>query len=167
MKKIVLLLMLSSCFLIAESNAQRLASPQLVGYVGVGNIFYPNGFYQGQIYNGVAHGMGTYYFRDGTIYRGNFYDGWKNGQGVLIVPNQGYLNSCWSMGRFVGPQCGSPQQTPSFHSSESVREVVRETYNAFPDEAEFVANDPEEYEIIQISSDTQLGRALLGKYTGN
>lgn len=167
MKKLILLLLLFSCLLTADADAQRLMSPQLQGYVGIGNIFYPNGFYQGYIYNGVAHGMGTYYFRDGTIFRGNFYDGWKNGPGVLIVPAQGYLNSCWSMGSFVGQQCGSPQQTPSFQSSQSVREVVRETYSDFPEEAEFVASEPDEYEIIQISSDTQLGRALLGKYSGN
>ncbi len=168
MRKIILTFTIFIFLLSFKVNAQRIMSPQLQGYVGIGNIFYRNGVYHGQIYNGVAHGMGTYYFRDGTIYRGNFYDGWRNGPGVIIVPFQGYLNSCWNMGNFVGQQCGTPQQTPSFNSNQSVRRVVRETYNDFPDdEADFVVNDPDDYEIVQINSNTQLGRTLLGKYSGN
>ncbi|MDO7138143.1 hypothetical protein [Algibacter lectus] len=143
-------------------------STQLQGFAGINNIIYPNGYYQGQIYNGVAHGQGTYYFRDGTIYRGNFYDGWRNGPGVLIVPYRGYLPSCWNMGSFIGQQCTTGQQSlPTFNTSSQVKQVVSNTYNEFPQDASFVATDPDNYDIVQIDSNTQLGKTLLGKYSGN
>ena len=168
MKKVLFLCLIALVSISFKANAQRIWSPQLVGFAGVNNIIYPNGYYQGQIYNGVAHGSGTYYFRDGTIYRGNFYDGWRNGPGVLIVPYRGYMTSCWNMGAFIGQQC--PSQQPSmqtYNTSTQVREVVNSTYNDFPQDASFVATNPDNYEIEQISSNTQLGKTLLGKYSGN
>jgi len=169
MKKMILIGLLFCLFGLTQANAQRIFSPQLQGFNGIGNVFYPNGFYQGQLSNGVAQGAGTYYFRDGTIFRGWFLDGWRNGPGVVIAPFQGYLPSCWNMGNFIGQQCPSLDTGQrNYTSNIEVREVIHDSYNDFPDsEADFVASNPDNYEIVKISSNTQLGRTLLGKYSGN
>lgn len=79
-------------------------SPQLVGHYGIRIIYYPYGYYQGNVSNGVANGVGTFYFRDGSFYHGGFMNGWWNGQGVIVSPFYGYLSGCWSGGVYIG-QC--------------------------------------------------------------
>lgn len=165
MKKSIIIIMF---FVVSQVAAQRIFSPQLQGYNGFGNVFYPNGFYQGQLSNGVAHGVGTYYFRDGTIFKGWFFNGWRNGPGVIVVPYRGYLPSCWSMGNYIGQNCPSLKTGQSNYKSKyEIRNVVKESHDNFPENADFVASNPDNYEIIQISSKTKLGKTLLGKYSGN
>ncbi|TYP97035.1 MORN repeat protein [Tenacibaculum adriaticum] len=158
----------ASCF-ITKTSAQRIISSQLKGYNGINSIIYPNGYYQGHIYNGVADGIGTYYFKDGTIYYGSFYNGWRNGPGIIIIPHRGFISSCWDMGHLTEQQCKKTQANlPSFNTTISdVKEVVFDIYNHFPQTASFEATNPDNYEIVQISSNTQLGRELLGEYLNN
>lgn len=145
-----------------DASAQ-IYSPQLIGYNGFGNVFYNYGYYQGNLVNGVAHGLGTFYFRDGTVFQGNFYNGWRNGPGVIANPIYGYVSGCWTNGQFVGNCVQNPNP---YNSNQDVRRVVAEANRQFSDEADFVAVSPEGYEIQRIDPSSQLGRQLLGNYSG-
>lgn len=141
----------------------QIYSPQLLGYNGFGNVFYPYGYYQGSLVNGVAHGIGTFYFRDGTVFQGNFINGWRNGPGVIVNPRYGYVSGCWSNGQYAG-NCG--QSSNPYSSNQDVRRVVTEANRQFSEDADFVATSPEGYEIQRIDPSSQLGRQLLGSYVG-
>ena len=142
----------------------QIFSPQLQGYFGIGTVFYPYGYYQGQLSNGVAHGAGTFYFQDGTIFQGYFQGGWRNGPGVIINPFYGYISGCWTNGQFIG---NCVQQSNPYQSKPQVRKVVEEAIDDFSDDADFsIASSPEGYEIDRIDPSTELGRQLLGNYSG-
>ena len=51
MKKVIAISILLTAMTVFKSNAQ-VYSPQLAGMTGFYNIFYPYGYYQGQVYNG-------------------------------------------------------------------------------------------------------------------
>lgn len=169
MRKIIIIFLVFLLFMLNQVNAQQIYSLQLQGFDGIGSVYYQNGFYQGYLSNGIAHGVGTYYFRDGTIFQGWFNNGWRNGPGVVIIPYQGYLPSCWNMGSFIGEQCPDLQTGQNSYSTNvQVRKVISETYSDFPNsKVDFVARNPNDYQITQISSSTQLGKTLLGKYSGH
>ena len=148
--------------LLAGTSAKaQIYSPQLAGYYGFGTVMYNYGYYQGNLVNGVAHGNGTFYFRDGTIFEGSFSNGWRNGPGVLANPRNGYVSGCWSNGQYLGA-CGGNR----YDNDRSVRRVVDDAYDDFNEDARFVATSPEGYEIEQGDPNTQMGQQLLGRYSG-
>jgi hypothetical protein len=50
---------------------------------------FPNGdVYEGRYANDQAHGKGKYLWRNGIFYEGEFVEGFREGNGVLIAPNK-------------------------------------------------------------------------------
>ncbi len=70
---------------------------------------YANGYYIGQVLNGKAHGMGTYYWNDGSKFEGNWVNGVIHGNGLLTYSNnQGVYVGYWDNGirkECYGLQC--------------------------------------------------------------
>lgn len=142
----------------------QIYSPNLFRYYGIGTIFYPYvGYYQGWVANGIAHGEGTFYYADGTIFHGIFSNGWRNGPGVVANPYYGYIAGCWTQGIFTG-DCQKARSL--YDSRQNMRQVISEANNNFSNEADFVSTSPEGYEIERIEPNSQLGQQLLGKYSG-
>ena len=57
--------------------------------------------YEGEVSNGVFHGLGILYYRTGVIFKGYFLDGAKNGPGVLIFCQNKY-KCLYVMNKLVG-----------------------------------------------------------------
>lgn len=156
---IVLILVLS----VLQLKAQ-VYSPGYAGYVGLGTIFYPYGYYQGGVYNGFANGTGTFYWADGSFFYGSFNAGFQNGAGVLVSRFYGYVSGCWSIGNYVGV-C---QNIYNPYSNQStVQDLVVKVQRDKP--ANTTTNnyrpyDPDGYKVTQIDPYTEMGRAVLGKY---
>lgn len=162
MKKLIFISSLLFLGIITQVNAQ-VYSPQLVGHFGTRIIYYPNGYYQGNVSNGVANGIGTFYFRDGSFFHGSFSNGWWHGKGVIVSPYYGYMAGCWSNGVYVG-QCPSYNRYDDY---EEVEEIISDIQYERPKDSRYTAVSPEGYKIKRIDSDTQMGRKLLGRYSGN
>jgi hypothetical protein len=160
MKKAIFTAIIITLMTIFSSKAQ-VYSPQLAGFYGVSNIWYPYGFYQGQIYNGVAHGQGTFYFNDGSFYYGSFYNGFWDGAGVLVSRAYGYVSGCFSQGVFLGA-CQNTYNP--YNTNTSVQNVVEKVYEEMPDNEDYTAYDPDGYTITKVDPNTEMGKALLGKY---
>lgn len=154
------LLFFSLTFMSLKLNAQ-IFSPYYSGQNTYGIIYYPYGYYQGQIYNGYANGMGYFVMMDGSIYYGMYSQGWCNGPGVFISRYYGYVTGCWNMGNFVG-QCygGNP------YSKEEVEEVIDEVAENQPssdDEGDEVPQvEPHNYKVKEVDPNTPLGGQILG-----
>ena len=54
-----------------------------------GKIGSNNSFYEGEIKNELANGLGKFYFKDGSIYEGEFVDGYPHGYGTKIQTSNG------------------------------------------------------------------------------
>jgi hypothetical protein len=162
MKKLILLFFLFSIGTIRPVNAQ-VFSPQLVGHYGTGFIYYSYGYYHGNVSNGIAHGVGTFYFSDGSFYYGGFAHGFWHGEGVIVSPYHGYLTGCWSSGNYTG-QCSTSSK---YNSQRNVERVVYDVSSKRSDDSRYTSISPEGYTIKRIDSDTQMGRRLLGQYSGN
>ena len=162
MKKIILLSVIFTFALFFKVDAQ-VYSPQLVGHNGVRIIYYPNGYYQGNVSNGVANGTGTYYFRDGSFFRGNFSNGWWHGEGVIVTPYNGYLAGCWSNGNYIG-NCPNKNY---YNNNRRVESIISDVQDERPNDNRYTAVSPEGYKIKRIDPETQMGRTLLGNYSGN
>ncbi len=160
-KKLIFVLAIILLYAVHSLNAQ-VYSPQLVGHFGPRIIYYPYGYYQGNVNNGIAHGLGTFYFSDGSFYRGNFLNGWWHGEGVIVSPYQGYLAGCWSKGQYVG-NCSANNQ---FNNSNRVQEIVSDIQSEKPNNKNYADVSPEGYKIKRIDPNTKMGKSLLGKYTG-
>ncbi|MFN5318978.1 MAG: hypothetical protein ACK5CY_09060 [Bacteroidia bacterium] len=143
---------------ILKTNAQ-IYSASYFGTSGVGIIYYPNGYYYGEIYNGFANGQGVCYWSDGSFYYGGFYSGYCNGAGVL-VSKYGYISGCWYNGSFIG---NCPNGTP--YNQSQVENIVFQVQDDRPEETrdEYPGVPPEKYKITKIDPNTQMGRQLLGK----
>lgn len=133
-------------------------------YYGVGEtygvIYYPYGYFQGQIYNGFANGMGYFVMMDGSIYYGMYSQGWCHGPGVFISRYYGYVAGCWNMGNFVG-QCygGNPYESP-----EVVRDVIEDVAVNKPEEEnnnKVPDVDPDGYKVVPVDPNTPLGGKVL------
>ncbi len=110
----------------------------------------------------MANGVGTFYFRDGSFYHGNFSNGWWHGKGVIVSPYYGYLSGCWSNGVYSGT-CRSYNRYDNY---EEVEETISEVQYNRPNDPKYTAISPEGYEIKRIDADTQMGKKLLGRYSG-
>jgi len=144
---------------IAQASSQ-IFSPNLVGYAGPGTIFYPNGFYQGYVYNGFANGTGTFYWYDGSFYSGGFYGGFYNGPGVMVSRAFGYVSGCWTGGVFSG-NCININNP--YANSQSVRNEVTRVQQSLPNDARVVTHDPDGYTITRVDPTTPMGKTLLGR----
>ena len=107
MKKIVFSIVFLAIISLGSANAQ-IWSAQLRGQNGfatiIGSLNYsgvPLSIYKGNVVNGVANGYGTWYFINGEIFTGHFYNGWPDGAGVYFS-YYGILKGCWSNGNYVG-----------------------------------------------------------------
>jgi hypothetical protein len=126
MKQIMIIFFIMAlCSIFQEAQAQ-VYSPQLAGHFGNRIIYYPYGYYQGQVSNGIAHGRGTFYFRDGSFYHGNFANGWWDGRGVLVSPYYGYLTGCWRQGQYNG-NCNN-----SYSNERQIERVIQNVQDEFP-----------------------------------
>lgn len=157
MKK--LLLLLFAVVLFSNVKAQ-IFSPNLIGQQGVFVIYYPYGYYQGNVYNGYANGLGTFYWTDGTIFNGYFYNGVRNGQGI-IVTRYGYLSGCWGNGNYMGA-C----QAPPMYNQNSVPSIVRNVQNNRPTQSStnYPAISPTNYTVTEIDPSTEMGASVLAGY---
>ncbi len=151
------LFILAFTLLTFATHAQVFA-PNLVGFSGYATIFYPYGHYQGNVYNGVANGLGIFYFRDGTFFRGNFSAGFWNGEGILVSPIYGYLTGYWARGTYTGA-------CQNAYSETDVEDLVMNVQDNMP-AAQDHAVSPEGYRIKKIDPDTQMGKTVLGRYRG-
>ncbi len=162
MKKIIFVFTILFFGSLIHTSAQ-VFSPQLAGFYGIGTIYYPNGYYQGNVSNGVANGSGTFYYRDGSFFRGSFSNGWWHGKGVIVSPYYGYVAGCWSNGVYTG-QCQSYNR---YEEYDEVEDVINEVQYEKPDDSRYTSISPEGYKVKRIDADTQMGRKLLGRYSGN
>lgn len=158
MKKLILMVFITISVIMGAKG--QIYSAQLRFFNGVGNIYYPNGFYQGGIIQGVANGTGVFYFVDGSFIYGNFINGIQNGPGV-IVSRYGYISGCWSNGTFVG-QCQDVQNP--YNNNQKVQQIVTDVQSKKPDDNRYTSVDPDGYRITRIDPDTQLGHSILGNY---
>ena len=162
MKKAILISVLFAAFNLTKSNAQ-VFSRQLAGLNGFYNIFYPYGYYQGQVVNGVANGTGTFYFKDGSFYYGNFYQGWWDGPGVVVSRRYGYVSGCFSRGQYMGI-CQNVFNP--YNNNNAVQNVVTRVQDEKPNNNQYVAYDPDGYTITKVDANTEMGKTLLGSYKG-
>jgi hypothetical protein len=161
MKQIMIIFFIMAlCSIFQEAQAQ-VYSPQLAGHFGNRIIYYPYGYYQGQVSNGIAHGRGTFYFRDGSFYHGNFANGWWDGRGVLVSPYYGYLTGCWRQGQYNG-NCNN-----SYSNERQIERVIQNVQDEFPDNPSYTSVSPEGYNVKRIDPNTKMGRTLLGRYKSN
>jgi len=69
---------------------------------GKGKITYNNGeFYEGNFLNGLYHGEGIYYWPNGSIFRGAYKKGKKQGFGMLTMDGVCH-ELCWVNDRAEG-----------------------------------------------------------------
>ena len=160
MKKFLPVLVFALMLLGHFSSAQ-VWSPQLAGHYGERIIYYNYGYYQGNVTNGVANGLGTFYYRDGSFFRGNFVNGWWHGEGMLVSPYYGYLTGCWSAGNYVG-NCQN-----TYCTSNRVRQEIQYVQREKPNNNNYSNVSPEGYNIKRIEPETQMGKVMLGRYSGN
>ena len=73
---------------------------------GVINYFTNDKFhrknYTGHWKDGTSHGKGTTYFRDGSIYMGEYINGLEEGQGEISYPNGNILTGHFAEGKIHG-----------------------------------------------------------------
>ncbi|WGF93342.1 hypothetical protein [Aequorivita marisscotiae] len=164
MKNLYLLFCLLFFFL--QKTEAQIYSPQLAGYNGILILTYPNGYFQGNVVNGVAQGEGLYYYyHDGSILKGNYHGGFLSGEAVFVT-QYGYINSCWSNGIYVGNSCQNNVQT---FNNAYVQNTLNQVNNnrRTNDEIARRSTSPEGYKINKIDPNTQMGRTLLGGIGGN
>ncbi len=162
MKKILLLLLIASLGFSFQAKSQ-VYNPQMQGHYGTRIIYYEYGYYRGNVKNGIADGIGTFYFNNGTFYRGRFLNGWWHGKGVIVSPYYGYLAGCWSKGNYSG-DC---QSNNKYYRSDKVEDIISEVQDEKPNDSKYLSISPEDYKIKRIDSDTRMGKKLLGKYSVN
>jgi hypothetical protein len=162
MKKFLFLILCAAMITVKVKG--QVMSPQLAYFNGIGSIFYPYGYYQGGIIQGVANGDGVFYYGNGVIFRGNFTNGLPNGPGLIIVPYRGYVTGCWYNGQYVG-QC---QQTSNpFTDDDTVSSTVDDVQSKQPQNDTYATVAKNNYRITQIDPNTELGQSMLGSYTPN
>lgn len=71
---------------------------------------YSDSWYVGQKYEGQRHGLGLYYWTDGTLYFGRWENGQKNGIGINIVTKGYRINNCPEGMVYVGEWKNSKKQ---------------------------------------------------------
>eukprot|EP00128_Syssomonas_multiformis_P008024 Colp12_sorted_trinity150504_noHs@16594 len=63
---------------------------------GFGKAVLPNGdMYEGEYINGLREGKGTYKFKNGARYIGEYKEGKKHGNGVLVYPDGSKYEGTW------------------------------------------------------------------------
>ncbi len=160
MKKTILVSCLTTLFFFSKSSGQ-VYSPQLAGYNGVTNIYYPYGYYQGNVYNGVANGTGAFYFSDGSFYYGNFREGWWDGPGVIVSRVNGYISGCFRRGKYMG-DCQNVSNP--YQNNNQVERLVKKVQEEKPNNQHYKKYDPGKYKVTKVDPTTPMGRSVLGKY---
>lgn len=72
---------------------------------GVGTLTYKKGEieqYEGELSEGLYHGIGTIYYSNGVIFKGNFHYGCKNGPGIIVYETD-IFKCLFVMNRLIGP----------------------------------------------------------------
>ncbi len=65
-------------------------------------IAYSNGYYLGEVVNGIPSGNGKYVWKNGSTFEGTWVDGEVNGSGILTFPNNmGFFVGYWEDGQRV------------------------------------------------------------------
>ncbi len=151
--------MITFSTLMSNKVEAQIFSYDYLNYVGPGTIYYPGyGVYYGEIYNGAAHGNGTfYYYADGSFYYGNYYNGLCDGPGVF-VSSYGYLSGCFAGGYYMG-ECIDVYDP--YQNSAKVQDVIEEVSYEIS-EVDEVEIDPDGYEVIQIDPNTEIGTQMFG-----
>ncbi|MBF4473053.1 hypothetical protein [Flavobacterium sp. HJJ] len=162
MKKAIFTIALLFFLSILKTNGQ-IYSQGYAGYAGLGIIYYPNGYYQGQVYNGYANGTGTFYWADGSFYYGSFNAGFYNGAGVLMSRYYGYISGCWYGGAFMGA-CQNVYNPYNQSKVENLVSQVQQDKPANTTTNNYQSYDPDGYMVTQIDPNTQMGKTVLGKY---
>jgi len=162
MKKLLMLLIITLLGFSFQAKSQ-VFNPQMQGHYGTRILYFEYGYYRGKVKNGIADGIGTFYFNNGTFYRGGFLNGWKHGKGVIVSPYYGYLAGCWSKGNYSG-DCLSNNK---YYRSDVVKDIISEVQDEKPNDSKYLAISPEDYKIKIIDFDSHMGKKLLGKYSGN
>jgi len=158
MKK--LLSIFAIILVIALKSKAQIYSPSLAGFAGPSTIFYPNGYYQGGVYNGFANGSGTFYWYDGSFFSGNFYGGFYNGPGVMVSRFYGYVSGCWSGGVFIG-NCVNVYNP--YNNNNKVQSEITRVQQSLPNDQRVKSYDPDGYAITRVDPNTQMGKTLLGR----
>lgn len=192
MKKLLFFVLLLIITISSNVIRAQVYAPGLSGQYGIRIITYPDCYYLGEVKNGIADGIGTFYYNDGSFYRGGYKNGLREGQGFLISPQYGYIVGCWSRDNYIGecyhsinPYASIPRIRREVQSVQTDRSITTRSnpYASIPRfrrEAQTVQTDrsistnnndytnvsPEGYNIIQIDPQTQMGRQLLGSYQG-
>lgn len=160
MKKVFLLLLASALMSLAGETKAQICNPYYAYYCGFGYMPVPTGYYVGYIYGGFPHGEGYFYGIDPNIgmvaYRGGFYMGVCNGKGELIC-QQGYIAGEWAMGTFTR------QINISLNQAQNSYRQVQSTYQAHVQPQSNQRLNLADVEIIQIDSDSRMGKQMLGK----
>ncbi|QIB27932.1 copper amine oxidase N-terminal domain-containing protein [Caloranaerobacter azorensis] len=65
-------------------------------------IDFEDGYYEGELLNGIPNGYGKCVWNNGDIYEGNWFDGQKSGQGKYIWANGDIYEGNWHEGRIYG-----------------------------------------------------------------
>ena len=93
-------------------TCQYWENEQMIGKPIIHNakrLNFSNGYYIGEVSNGVAHGKGKYYWNDGSTFEGTWLNGIINGSGLLTFSNNmGYYVGYWKNGKrqaCYGLQC--------------------------------------------------------------
>jgi hypothetical protein len=163
MKKLFACLLFTLFF--AQMTYAQVWSPQLAGHYGERTIYYNYGYYYGNVANGVANGLGTFYYSDGSFFYGNFSNGWWHGEGVLMSPAYGYLTGCWQYGTYTG-ECSYRNL---YDDIAELLDYVSDEQDEVPTPSNSNNNNysnvsPEGYKIKRIDPGTQMGKTLLGRY---
>lgn len=93
-------------------TCQYWENEQMIGKPSVNNpqrLNFSNGYYWGEVSNGIANGKGKYYWNDGSSFEGTWINGIINGSGLLTYSNNmGYYVGYWKNGKrqaCYGLQC--------------------------------------------------------------
>jgi len=93
-------------------TCQYWENEKMIGHPIIHNaqrLNYSNGYYIGEVSNGVANGKGKYYWNDGSKFEGTWINGVIDGSGLLTFSNNmGYYVGYWRNGKRLacyGLQC--------------------------------------------------------------
>ncbi|MEM9991849.1 MAG: caspase family protein [Bacteroidota bacterium] len=71
-------------------------------YTGYGTFAYKNGsLYKGEFTRGVIEGHGIFYFQNGDRYEGEFKDGLSEGKGIFYYINGDRIQGTWKAGKYL------------------------------------------------------------------
>lgn len=161
MNKLLKLLAILLLILNTSKSYGQVYAPNLQGWTGYNVIFYPFGYYQGYIVNGIAHGSGVFYYADGSFYSGNFFNGFFDGPGMFASPMYGYVSGCFSQGVYMGECIDIPNP---YQTTQQVKNTISQVQSnrptstsGDPNAGDYQAVNVDDYKIVKVSSTEELG----------